>query len=141
MGWVQPGTRRGTFLQMIGSRKIDAAQDIADGAVGRFIHLLEAEFLNPGFIRGDGSAFDADAVLLDGFRRVDGDLVVGFVAFLDAEIVIFEFDVEIGQDQFLFDEIPDNAGHLIAIELDDRIGNLDLVHKYFPEFAGFWRPS
>ena len=22
MGWVQPGTRRGTFLQMIGSRKI-----------------------------------------------------------------------------------------------------------------------
>src|ERR1700680_62910 len=82
IGLVQPGTSRGPFLQMIGSREEeprpgvrgggvggaadddrlgpagyqprhvladdrlaedDAAQDVADGAVGRAVHLLEIE--------------------------------------------------------------------------------------------------
>ena len=66
----------------------DAAEDVADGAVRRLPHLLEAEFLHPGFVRGDGGAFDADAVLLDGFGGVDGDLVVGLVAVFHPEVVI-----------------------------------------------------
>ena len=39
-----------------------------------------------------------------------------------------QVDVQIGQDQLLLDEIPDDAGHLVAVEFDDRIGDLDLVH-------------
>ena len=65
---------------------------------------------------------------LDRLGRIDRDLVVGGVAMLDAEVVIFQLDVEIGQDQLVPDEVPDDAGHLVAVELDDRIGNLDLVH-------------
>src|SRR5690606_23595176 len=61
-----------------------AAQDVADGAVGRLPHFLELEFLHPGFVRGDGGAFDAHAVLLDGFRRFHRDLVVGGIAVFDA---------------------------------------------------------
>ena len=60
-----------------------AAQDVADGAVRRLPHLLEVEFLHPAFVRRDGGALDADAVLLDRLGRVDGDLVVGRVAVLD----------------------------------------------------------
>ena len=56
----------------------------------------------------------------DRLGRVDGHLVVGGVAMLDAEVVILELDVEIGQDQLLLDEVPDDAGHLVAVELDDR---------------------
>ena len=78
-----------------------AAQDVADGAVGRLPHLLQMEFFDAGFVRRDGGAFDAHAHALDRFRRIDRHLVVGLVAVLDAEVVIFQLDVEIGQDQLL----------------------------------------
>ena len=31
-----------------------------------------------------------------------------------------------GQDQLLLDERPDDPGHLVAVELDDRVGDFDL---------------
>ena len=107
----------------------DAAQDVADRAVGRFPHLLEAEFLDPRLVGRDRRAFDADAMLLDRLGRLDRDLVVGLVALLDAEIVIEQVDVEIGQDQPLADPLPDDPGHLVAVELDDGVLHLDLRHE------------
>ncbi len=47
---------------------------------------------------------------------------------LDAEVVIAEVDVEPGQDQLLADPLPDDAGHLVAVELDDGVLHLDLGH-------------
>src|SRR5262249_36535955 len=35
---------------------------------------------------------------------------------------------EIGMDQLLFDQLPDDASHLVAVELDDRVLDLDLRH-------------
>ena len=128
MGWVQPGTRRGTFLQMIGSRKMTPPRMLRMVPLGDFHIFLRLNSSTRASSGRDGGAFDADAVLLDRLGRVDRDLVVGRVAVLDAEVVIFELDVEIGQDQLLLDEVPDDAGHLVAVELDDRVGNLDLVH-------------
>ena len=46
------------------------------------------------------------------------------------KIEVFEFDVQIWQDQLVFDELPDNACHLVAIEFDDRIRDLDFTHRY-----------
>jgi len=67
-------------------------------------------------------------------------LVVGPVPLLDAEVVILQVDVEIGQDQLLLDEVPDDPGHLVAVELDDRIRDLDLRHECFsPNCAGMVR--
>lgn len=54
-------------------------QDVSDGAVGGQPHLLELELLDTGLIGGDGGALDADAVLLDSFSGVDGDLVICLV--------------------------------------------------------------
>ena len=64
----------------------------------------------------------ADAVLLGGVGGVDGDLVVGLVAVLDAEVVVLEVHVEVGVDQLVLDELPDDARHLIAVHLDDGAG-------------------
>ena len=75
----------------------------------------------------DGGAFDGDAHLPGLFGGVDGDLVLGAVAFLDAEIVIEQVDIEIGQDQLLLDEIPDDPGHLVAVHLDDGVVHLRAV--------------
>ncbi|GMA36355.1 hypothetical protein GCM10025876_25590 [Demequina litorisediminis] len=58
----------------------DAAEDVADGAVGRHPHLLETELLHARLVGRDGRALHADVVLLDRVRGVDGDLVIGRVA-------------------------------------------------------------
>src|SRR3954447_11099991 len=67
-------------------------------------------------------------MLLDGVRGVDGDLVARRVAALDRQVEVDEVDVEVGQDQLLLDERPDDPGHLVAVELDDRVFDLDLGH-------------
>src|SRR3546814_19168924 len=92
-------------------------------------HVLEAEFLHAALVRRDGGALDADAVLEDRVGAVDGDLVVGLVAGFDAEIVIDQVDVQVRQDQLFLDELPDDAGHLVAVALDNRILDLALVHS------------
>ena len=101
-----------------------AAQDVADGAVGRLPHLLELELFDARLVRRDGRALDADAVLLGGVGGIDGHLVVGLVAILDAEVVVLEVHVEVGVDQLVLDELPDDARHLIAVHLDDGAGTL-----------------
>ena len=47
---------------------------------------------------------------------------------LNAEIVVAQIDIEIGKDQLILDELPDDASHLIAIKFNNRIYNLDLRH-------------
>ncbi|WP_210381558.1 hypothetical protein, partial [Microvirga zambiensis] len=39
------------------------------------------------------------------------------------------------------DEVPDNAGHLVAVELDDRIGYLDLRHDLTLRFRAENSPA
>jgi hypothetical protein len=48
IGLVQPGTRRGTFLQMIGSRKTTPPRMLRMVPFGRLPHLLELELLRRG---------------------------------------------------------------------------------------------
>ena len=85
--------------------------------VGTSPHLLEAELLDSGLVRGDLGAFDTDRVLLDSFGRVDGDLVVCLdisevllhrkraemgtyrISRFHAEIVVLEIDVDIGENK------------------------------------------
>jgi hypothetical protein len=126
IGWVQPGTRH------IGAddrlAEDHAAQDVADRPVWRAPHLLKLELLNAGLVRSDRRAFDPDAIFLDGVGGVDRDLVVCRIAMLDAEVVVLEWDIEIRKDQLVFDRLPDDPCHLVAIEFDDRIGDFDLRH-------------
>src|SRR3546814_536890 len=115
-----------------------AAQDVADRAVRRLPHLFQAEFLDARFVGSDRRAFHADAIFLDRVRGIDGDLVVGAVALLDTKVVIMKVDVEIGKDQPLTDPLPDDPGHFVAVEFDDRVGYLDLAHAFslFPRGVG-----
>src|SRR6202042_834930 len=100
--------------------------DVADGAVRAPPHLFQMEFFDPRFIWGDGRAFDANASGLDRLGGVDRDLVVCRVAILDREIVVLEIDVQIGMDKLVANQLPDDARHLVAVEFDDRIRDLDL---------------
>ena len=127
--WLRPaGHQPGHVLHDDGFAENHAAKNVADRAIGRAPHFLEAELLDACLIRRDGGTFDTNAVLFDGVGRVDGNLVVGVVACLDSKVVIFQIDVKIGVDQLVLDELPDNAGHLVAIQFDDRVFDLDLRH-------------
>ena len=105
-----------------------ATKDITDGAVGGLPHLLEAKLLDAGLVRCDGGAFDADMLALDRLGRVDGHLIVGGITVLDAQIVIVEIHIEIRQNQTILDVLPDDAGHLVAVEFDDLAFDLDFGH-------------
>lgn len=61
-----------------------ATQDISDGAIWRFPHLLQLELLHSLLIRGDGSTLDTNIVLLYSLCSVLGDLVIGGIAILYA---------------------------------------------------------
>ena len=41
-----------------------------------------------------------------------------------------QINVQIGEDEFLLDKIPDNPGHFVAVEFDDWVCNFDLVHIF-----------
>src|SRR3546814_13592026 len=77
---------------------------------------LEVEFLNARLVGGDRRTLHADAVFLDRMRRIDRDLIVGLVALLDREVVIFEPDIELGLDQALAIPFPDDPRHPVAVE-------------------------
>ena len=59
-------------------------------------------------VGGDGGAFDADVIFFDGFGSLDGDLVVGLIAGRQAEVIVFGLEVDEGQEQLVFDLLPDD---------------------------------
>ena len=69
IGLVQPGTRRGTFLQMIGSRKMTPPRMLRIVPLGDFHISLRLNSFTRAFVRRDGGAFHADADFLDRLRR------------------------------------------------------------------------
>jgi hypothetical protein len=85
-----------------------AIEDVSDGAIRRAPHRFKLEFFNASFIRCDSSAFNADVIFFNGIGCVDCDLVVGGVTIGDGEIVILNINVYVGEDELLFDRIPDN---------------------------------
>ena len=64
-----------------------ATQDISDGAIWRFPHLFQLELLHSLLIGGDGGTLDTNVVPLNSFCSVLGDLVIGGIAILYAQIV------------------------------------------------------
>src|SRR5215217_6673765 len=50
------------------------------------------------------------------------------IAMSDAEVVVLQIYIEIGMDQPVLDELPNDACHLVAVEFDDSALDLDLRH-------------
>ena len=128
IGLVQPGTRRGTFLQMIGSRKITPPRMLRMVPFGDF-HIS----LRPNsFTRASSGVMVAHLTPTPSFLMAlaasIGDLVVGLVAVFHPEVEIHQVDIEERDDQLVLDELPDDPGHLVAVEFDDGVGHLDFCH-------------
>jgi hypothetical protein len=77
-------------------------------------------------VRRDGGALDADVVLLDGVRGVDRHLVVRGVTVRQAKVEVLDVQVQVRVDVLVLDLRPDDARHLVTVELHDRLLHLDL---------------
>jgi len=46
---------------------------------------------------------------------VHGHLVISGIAMLNSQVVVLQGDIQVGVDETLFDELPNNASHFIAV--------------------------
>ena len=59
-------------------------KDVSNGSVWRFPHLLETEFLDSIFIRGNSGALNSDLAFFDSFGSINGNLIASCISALNA---------------------------------------------------------
>lgn len=104
--------KAGVFLQRVGDRP------------WRMLQLVPLELFCRGLVRGDDGTL---RVTLGGQGRPDGSWSSVWSRFGPRSKYVLELDIHVGQDELLFDELPDTTGHLIAVHLQHRLSHLDLV--------------
>ena len=115
-----------------GGTEHGAVQHGADGTVGALPHLVQLVLVHALGIGGDGGALDRHAILLVGKSSVHGHLVAGGIAVGQAKVIVFGLEVHKRKDQFVLDHLPQDAGHLVAVHLDEGRGHFDLFHSRVP---------
>ena len=131
-----PGAHHGgDALDHDGRTEHRAVQNGADGAVGALPHLGEVVLLHTLGVGGDGGTLYGHAVLFVGVGGVHGDLVLGFLAVDKAQIIVLGLQVHKGQNDFVLDLLPQDAGHFVAVHLHQGRAHLDLFHWHFPHFS------
>ena len=94
--WVSPSRDKlGDVLADNGLSEDSSVQDISDGSVRRFPHLLQFEFRDSFLIRSDSSALNTDLVFLDSVGSINSDLVIGLISVFDSQIEVLNVNVEI----------------------------------------------
>ena len=83
-------------------------------------------------IGGDGGALDRHAILLVGEGGIHGHLICGGIAVGQTQIVVLGLKIHKGEDQLVLDHLPQDAGHLVAVHLDEGRGHFDLFHSRVP---------
>src|ERR1700758_3050044 len=103
IGLVQPGTKRGMVDTTIGSRNTTPPRML------RMVPLGERHiFFSPNSLTRASSGVIVAPVPLDGVGRVHRHLVAGGVPVLHGQVVVVQRDIEVGQDQLVLDELPDD---------------------------------
>ena len=136
-------------LLPVGNDRLDALDDDGgtedravehgtDRAVRALPHLVEVVLLHAGCVWCDCRALDGDAQALRCLCCIDRDLVFGLVPVLESEVIVFGLEVHERLQKLILDELPYDAGHLVAVHLDKRRLHLDLCHVL--SFEGMFKP-
>ena len=54
-------------------------------------------------------------------------LIVCLIAVRKSQVIIEALNIKIWEDELILDHLPDDAGHLVTIHLDNRLVNLDTL--------------
>lgn len=118
--WVSPSWNKlGYVLTDNGLTEDSSAENVTDGSIGRPPHLFEVELCYTSLVRCNGCTFNSDFAFLDCICSVDGDLIVSGITVLDGKIEVLDRDLDEGEDELVFDHLPDDPGHLISVHLGD----------------------
>lgn len=89
--------------------------------------LLQFELFHARLVGCDSGALYSNRILLDGFGGIQCDLVVRLITVGQTQVVVLEVNVQIRVDKLVLDVLPDDAGHLVTVELHDGVLDLDLL--------------
>lgn len=106
-----------------------SVEDVTDSAVGAAPHRLKAELLNTALIGSNSGTLDTDLGAEHSVGTVNGDLVAGGITVLDGKIIVFGLEVEVRVDMAFLNPLPDDAGHLVTVDVDDGLVDLDLSER------------
>ena len=104
-----------------------AVEDVSDGSVWTLPHLLKAELFDTTLIWGDSGALYSNLVLHGSVSSINRDLIISGITRGNRQVIVLSLQVEVRVDVALLDPLPDDAGHLVTIDVDDGVGNLDLA--------------
>ena len=113
-----------------------AVEHRADGAIGALPHLVQVVLLHALRVGGDGRALYGHAQALGGLGGVDGHLVARLVSVLKAQVIVLGLKIDVRADKLILDDLPDDAGHLVAVHLDERGLHFDLRHACLQRSLG-----
>ena len=54
-------------------------------------------------------------------RSINRHLIASCIAILNTEVVVINFEIEIRQNQSIFNELPNDSRHLIAVKIYNGI--------------------
>ena len=101
----------------------------ADCAVRRLPHLVEVVLRHAGFVGGYRCALNGHAKTLCSICRIYGNLVARLIALHEAQVEIFRLQVHEGQDEFVFNHLPKDARHFVAVHLHEGSCHFDFFHS------------
>ena len=105
-------------------------KDCTDRAVRALPHFLQIVLFHTGCIWSDCCTFDSHTVFLRCHSRINGYLVISLISVFQAQIIIFCLQINKWKKQFIFDHLPENSCHLIAVHLDQRCCHFNLIHRH-----------
>ena len=94
-----------------GARKTVPSRMARIVPVGALPHFLRIVFCHPGCIWCNSGTFNRNTVFFRCQRGIHRHLIVGLVAVLQSQIIVLCFQINIGQQQLILDDFPQDTGH------------------------------
>ena len=126
--WLSPAWHAaGNVRDNNGLSKDGSIKNVSNCSIGTPPHLLEVELFDTALVGGDSGALNGNLVPLGGLSAINGDLIVSSVTVCHGQVVVLGLEVEVRVDVAFLDPLPDHTSHLIAIDINDGVGNLHLA--------------
>ena len=110
-------------------------QNRTDGSIRAFPHFFEVVLLHTCCIWSNCCTFYCNTIFFGGIGSIYSNLVVCLISFFQTKIIIFCFQINKWQQQFILNHGPENTCHLVSIHFNQRCFHLNFVHNNFLLFV------
>ena len=100
-------------------------------SIRTFPHFLKIVFNNSCCIGRNSCTLYGYTIFLGSVSGIKCNLIISSISVLKSKIIVFRFELNKRQYQFIFDDLPEHSGHLIAIHFYERCYHLYLIHYLY----------